>query len=158
MTHGFAEERLGSPNSLSSSPEFHEAAANRANPWKTAENSPPDSSRTALYGKQDISSDEATEPGPIQYSQRGHGTQTRGPEIHADHQGQFILTLDAKPEEIHENDTITVTIPPTNDIRSSPPQIPYTLGIFLFMNFYFKKRVIFQTSFFRRYKTSCTEF
>ena len=46
-------------------------------------------------------------------------------------QGQFILTLDNIKPEIKETETITVTIPPAND-NSSSPNIPYTIGKFIF--------------------------
>ena len=46
-------------------------------------------------------------------------------------QGQFILTLDNIKPEIKDTDTITVTIPPSqNENQSNSPNLPYTIGMY----------------------------
>ena len=129
MHETYGEDVLGSPNSISSMPDYQESAvhlASAAHSWKGNENSPNDSSAVA-FSKTEIPDDGENSDRYCRQIIR------QQPQIHSDHQGQFILTLDAKPEEALDTDTITVTIPPNNELRASPPQIPYTIGKKIFL-------------------------
>jgi hypothetical protein len=130
VIENYGEDVLGSPNSISSIQEYQNdnGPIHMNQKWGQNENSPSDQQQLS-FGKAEAHSDESGESGERQILQGSYSRQIIRQPTHMHSEGQFILTLDTKPDgDQNDNDTITVTIPPTNDMRNSPSHIPYTIG------------------------------